>query len=146
MTIPLPEKYMRPEGGVGKLANYQSTQADTLVAGAAIPYGSPVSAVDGVASVFTTGDLFGVIIAQEYAKEIPYGDGEKVGEYPKSKPVPVLRKGSIWVKVSDDVVQNEKATVNASGFKKAAPEETVIGVFQSTASANGLAILQINLP
>lgn len=146
MTIPLPEKYMRPEGGVGKLANYQSTQADTLVAGAAIPYGSPVSAVDGVASVFTTGDLFGVVIAQEYAKEIPYGDGEKVGEYPKSKPVPVLRKGSIWVKVSDDVVQNEKATVNASGFKKAVAEEVVVGVFQSTASANGLAILQINLP
>lgn len=146
MTIPLPEKYMRPEGGVGKLANYQSTQADTLVAGAAIPYGSPVSAVDGVASVFTTGDLFGVVIAQEYAKEIPYGDGEKVGEYPKGKPVPVLRKGSIWVKVSDDVVQNEKATVNASGFKKAVAEEVVVGVFQSTASANGLAILQINLP
>lgn len=146
MTIPLPEKYMRPEGGVGKLANYQSTQADTLVAGAAIPYGAPVSAVDGVASVFTTGDLFGVAIAQEYAKEIPYGDGEKVGEYPKSKPVPVLRKGSIWVKVSDDVVQNEKATVDASGFKKAVAEEVVVGVFQSTASANGLAILQINLP
>lgn len=111
MSIPLPEKYMRPEGGIGKLANLQSVQADTLYASEEIPYGSPIAATEGMASVYATENFHGVAIADNFAKEIPYDNGEKEGAYPAHKPVAVLRKGSIWVKVDDDVKENEKAAL-----------------------------------
>lgn len=146
MSIPLPEKYMRPEGGIGKLANLQGTQADTLYADEEVPYGSPVAASEGKATVFDTDNFFGVAIADNFAKEIPYENGEKEGSYPYGKPVAVLRKGSIWVKATEDVKQNEKAAVESGGFKKAATPDEAIGVFQSTAQAGALVVLQINLP
>lgn len=146
MSIPLPQKYMRPEGGIGKLANTQATQADTLIASEKIPYGSPIAATNGEAATFSTGDFFGVAIAQDYAEEITYDNAEKVGAYPIHKPVAVLRKGSIWVKVDEDVVMNEKAAASATGFKKSVDATDAIGIFQSSAQAGGLAVLQINLP
>ena len=145
MAIPLPEKYMRPEGGIGKLANYQAVQADTLVAAEAIPYGAPVQATEGEARKFQN-SFFGVAIADNYVNEISFDGKDKVGEHAAYKPVAVLRKGSIWVKVTADVKENEDATVTAAGFKEAGADDAVVGSFQSSAQANGLAILQINLP
>jgi len=145
MPIPLPEKYMRPEGGIGKLANYQGTQADTLVAAEKIPYGAPIQATEGEARVYSD-SFFGVAIADNVAKEIAYDGADKVGEYAAFKPVAVLRKGSIWVKVTADVKQNEAAAATATGFKPVGEDETAVGVFQTSAQANGLAVLQINLP
>lgn len=146
MTIPLPRKYMDPELGIGKLANYQSTQADTKVSTEKIPFGSPVEATENTVKVLADGTFFGVAIAENYAKEITYDNVEKVGEYPVNKPVAVLRKGSIWVKAVEDVKESEPATATADGFKKATTAEETIGVFQSTAQADGLVMLQINLP
>lgn len=146
MTIPLPRKYMDPELGIGKLANYQSTQADTKVSAEKIPFGSPVEASENTVKVLAEGAFFGVAIAENYAKEITYDNAEKVGEYHVNKPVAVLRKGSIWVKATEDVKESEPAAAVAGGFAKATTAEETIGVFQSTAQADGLVMLQINLP
>lgn len=145
MPIPYPEKYMQPELGLGKLANYQNTQADTKVAGESIPFGSPVEATGGEVKAFATGTFFGIALADNFVKEIGYDGADKVGEYPKSKPVPILRKGSIWIKVTEDVEESEPAAATTGGFKVGTTGDT-IGIFQSTAQAGGLAILQINLP
>lgn len=148
MTIPFPTKYMQPELGIGKLANYQSVQTDSKVIGTdEVLFGQGVEVVEHVAKPYASGVFFGVALAKNYVDEIKFNDDEKVGIYRKSEMVPVLRKGSVWVKVDDDVKEGEQAKVTATGnFDVAASGDTVIGVFQSTASKDGLAILQINLP
>ncbi|MCU2207832.1 structural cement protein Gp24 [Enterococcus faecalis] len=156
MTIPYPEKYMKPELGVGKLANYQDVQADSLVVGAGgLGFGVGVQVKEDVATTYQDGQFYGVTYAKNYVEEIPFGDVEKVGIYKEHEMVPILRKGSIWVKVNEDVLAGENAKVVAEGgFAKATisadptatPSDTVIGTFKTTASAGGLAILQINLP
>lgn len=149
MTIPYPEKYMKPELGVGKLANYQDVQADSKVVGAGgLGFGVGVQVLEDVATPFANGPFFGISYAKNYVDEIPYGDVEKTGAYKEYEMVPILRKGSIWVKVEDDVISGEPAKVVSGGtFEKAAVgTDTVIGTFQSTASAGHLAVLQINLP
>lgn len=149
MTIPYPEKYMKPELGIGKLANYQDVQADSKVVGAGgLGFGLGVQVLEDVAKPFTDGQFFGISYAKNYVDEIPYGDVEKTGGYKEYEMVPILRKGSMWVKVENDVLSGEAAKVVSGGnFDKAiVGTDTVIGTFQSTASAGNLAILQINLP
>lgn len=148
MTIPLPTKYMQPELGIGKLANYQGTQADSKVIGVdKVLFGQGVEVAENVAKPYSTGIFFGVAIAKNYVDEIKFNDDGKVGEYRKAEMVPVLRKGSIWVQVDNDVKEGEQAKVTTTGnFDVAVAGDTVIGIFQSTAQQDGLAILQINLP
>lgn len=156
MTIPYPEKYMKPELGVGKLANYQDVQADSLVVGdGGLGFGVGVQVKEDVATTYQDGPFYGVTYAKNYVDEIPFGDVEKIGIYKEHEMVPILRKGSIWVKVNEDVLAGENAKVIAGGaFGKAtvstdpatSPSDTVIGTFKTTASTGGLAVLQINLP
>ncbi|EGO5846001.1 hypothetical protein KJZ24_01360 [Enterococcus faecalis] len=148
MTIPYPEKYMKPELGVGKLADYQDVQADSLVVGAeGLGFGVGVQVKENVATAYKDGKFYGVSYAKNYVEEIPYGDVEKIGKYKEHEMVPILRKGSIWVKVNEDVLAGEDAKVlNGGNFGKATTSDTVIGTFKTTASSGNLAILQINLP
>lgn len=146
MPIPMPQKYMSPEGGIGKIANYQDTQIDTKFAGEAIPFGCPLEATEGNVSKYSTGVFFGVAVAKNYVNEIPYDNGDKVGEYLVAQPVSVLRKGTIWVKAADDVKESELAIPDGTGFKTTATKADAIGTFQSTAQAGNLVKLQINLP
>ena len=156
MTIPYPEKYMKPELGIGKLANYQGVQADSLVVGVGgLGFGVGVQATEDVATTYKDGQFYGISYAKNYVEEIPYGDVEKVGKYKEHEMVPILRKGAIWVKVDEDVLAGENAKALSTGnFGKATissdpattPSDTVIGTFKTTASAGNLAVLQINLP
>ena len=148
MTIPIPTKYMQPELGIGKLANYQGTQSDSKVIGTdKVLFGQGVEVVENVAKPYSTGVFFGVSIAKNFVDEIKFDDNTKVGEFRKGEMVAVLRKGSIWVKVDNDVKEGEQAKVVATGnFDVAATGDAVIGIFQSTAQRDGLAVLQINLP
>ena len=148
MSIPLPEKYMKAELGIGKLANYQGTQADSKVIGTdEVSFGQGVEVSEHIAKPYAGGVFFGVALAKNYVDEISFNKDEKVGIYRKSEMVPVLRKGSVWVKVDNDVKEGEQAKVTTAGnFDVAATGDTVIGSFQSTAAKGGLAILQINLP
>lgn len=150
MTIPVGQEYMDPNIGIGKLANYQDTQADSALASEIIAFGSPVQFSDGVAKKLTKeGDLYGIAIAKEFVPDISV---EKVGNYLPKEMVPVLRRGTICVAVSEDVVSGEKAVVDidlgqftSSGTAKENKSE-VIGVFKTTAQADGLAHVEINLP
>lgn len=146
MTIPLPKKYMQAELGRGKLANYQNTQADTRIAAEKISYGAPVEALENKVSVLSDGKFFGVAIAENFTAEIPYDNGEKIGEYQINQPISVLRKGSVWVNAVEDVKESEPAAATAEGFKKASEDDEIVGIFQTTAQENNLVILQINLP
>ena len=146
MTIPMPRKYMDAEGGIGKIANYQGTQMDTKFSGEVIPFGSPLEAIGSEVKMFSTGVFFGVAVAKNFVDEIPYDNGDKVGEYRLKQPVPVLRKGTIWVKATEDVVESEQAMPSDDGFKKATGIADAVGIFQSSAAAGNLVMLQINLP
>ena len=152
MTIPYPQKYMAPELGIGKLANYQNTQADSKAVGTnSIKFGQAVQVTESIAAPYTTGNFFGVALAKNYVDEIKFNDDKKTGEYRQGEMVAVLRKGSIWVQVDEDVKEGEYASVKATGnFGSVSTAEDStdkpIGIFQTSAQAGSLAILQINLP
>lgn len=152
MTIPYPQKYMAPELGIGKLANYQNTQADSKAVGTnSIKFGQAVQVTESIAAPCTTGNFFGVALAKNYVDEINFNDDSKTGLYRQGEMVAVLRKGSIWVQVDEDVKEGELASVKPTGnFSVASTAEDStdkpIGIFQTSAQADGLAILQINLP
>ena len=79
MTIPYPEKYMKPELGIGKLANYQGVQADSLVVGVGgLGFGVGVQVTEDVATTYKDGQFYGISYAKNYVEEIPYGDAEKL--------------------------------------------------------------------
>ncbi|MBC2077674.1 hypothetical protein HCA99_00440 [Listeria booriae] len=149
MSIPVGEEYMDPNIGIGKLANYQNTQADSALVEGTIPFGSAVQFSDGVAKVLSDKDFYGVALAKEYVPEL---NGDKIGTYIDKEMVPVVRRGVICVRVEDDVVNGEKAAANkATGnFLPASPPTSTkteaIGRFKTTAQAGGLAHLEINLP
>lgn len=137
---------MSAEGGIGKLANYQDVQTDSRVAGVkVVRFGQAVQSNENVAEPFDTGAFFGVAIAKNYVDEITSGD--KSGAYKRHEMIPVLRKGTIWVQVDEDVKIGEFAKVNATGnFGLATDRASSVGIYQSTAHQDGLAMLQINLP
>ncbi|MBA3926547.1 structural cement protein Gp24 [Listeria rustica] len=149
MTIPVGQEYMDPNIGIGKLANYQNTQADSAVVEGTIPFGSAVQFSDGVAKVLSDKDFYGVALAKEYVQEL-YGD--KIGNYEEKEMVAVVRRGVICVHVEEDVVDGDKAAANkATGtfLPATSPVSTkteAIGRFKTTAQAGGLAHLEINLP
>ncbi|MBC1722257.1 structural cement protein Gp24 [Listeria seeligeri] len=149
MSIPVGKEYMNIDIGIGKLANYQDTQADSAVVDGAIPFGSAVQVIDGTATLLTENKFYGVAIAKEFVPELT---GEKVGNYFSKEMVPVLRRGTICVLVEEDVLSGEKAVVNtATGTFLPSTTATstrtdIVGVFKTTAQAGGLAHLEINLP
>ncbi|MBC1935186.1 hypothetical protein HCA69_02325 [Listeria grandensis] len=150
MSIPVGQKYMKPEGGPGKLANYQGTKADSTAAGDEIRPGAAVQVVEEVSSPLKDGGSFyGVAIAQNFTTTFR---ADKNGNYSKYDAVPVLREGTIWVEVDEDVKASEKAVANTdtANFLPSTTSKTtkteVIGMFKTTAHAGNLAQLEINLP
>jgi len=137
---------MQPEGGIGTIANYQGVQADSRVIGTQeVRFGQAVQSNEHIAEPFNGGAFFGVAIAKNYVQEIT--STEKVGVYRQHEMVPVLRKGTIWVQVDEDVKIGEFASVNTAGnFGLSANQSSAIGIYQSTAHEGNLAMLQINLP
>ena len=152
MTIQIGQEYMKPEGGIGKLANYQDTQADTAAVGTtSVKFGQAVQVDEDVAGPLTAGgNLFGVAIAKDYVAEITAG--AKTGTYKQYEALPVLRKGTIWVEVDEDVKSGQAALANTAtgnflpGTTAIETKTEKIGSFQSTAIAGDVAMLQINLP
>ncbi|TYV98575.1 hypothetical protein FZ070_07375 [Listeria monocytogenes] len=149
MSIPVGKEYMNADIGIGKLASYQDTQADSAVADGVIPFGYAVQVIDGAAKLLTENKFYGVAIAKEFVPELT---GEKEGKYAAKEMIPVLRRGTICVMVEEDVLSGEKAVVNTTtgSFLPAttskASKTDVVGVFKTSAQANGLVHLEINLP
>ncbi len=139
------------EGGHVEMRSMVSE--NTIGFGQAVKYGTDteaqVMAWDGAAST----DIFAGVAAIG-----PSGDFEN-DQFDESVPVPVLRKGQIWVKISEDsggVSVGDTAAVLSDGwFDKTPLSEATNGVygveisgseFLSAAAAGGTALLSLNLP
>lgn len=153
MTIPVGQEYMSSNLGLGKIASYQSHQADTLAAAGDINFGAAVQIAsddpDKGKAYDGSGDFYGIAIAKHF---VPSFEGDKIGKYEQYDAVPVLRQGIITVKVEEDVIKGEQAVIDktTANFRpKGTSTSTVsdvVGVFKTSASGGGLAQLEINLP
>lgn len=153
MPITNYDKYMPEASGKGKLANYQDYSADTKAADEVIPFGAPVqlgSNGETVTNVKAGGKPYGIALAQEVHDWVT---GANDQNFPQYAPVPVVRKGVIWVEAGEDVITGELANVNPVNGKFYASDTATAGTvvfpsatFKSSASANQLVQVEINLP
>ena len=124
---------------------FEPTAVNTEHAGAEIAYGGAVNLQDGKAIPATNGQSFyGVALKRtsvhgfELTEEAIEGDKWKEGET-----LGVLRDGTVFVPISEDVDRGEIATVDANGtFKPASANDVVVGIFTSSGNAGSTAELQ----
>jgi hypothetical protein len=106
------------------------------------------------ADITTSGQPLGVVVADQARAQ----DASVLTQYPQNSVVPVMRKGRIWVRVEEAVVDGDLPFVRfASGaggtqlgaFRKSADTATAAAlpgaVFRSAASAGGYAVIQLNI-
>lgn len=144
--IPDGELYHNNPLSAGTVASpFEPTAVNTEHAGAEIAYGGAVNLKDGKAIPATNGQSFyGVALKRtsvhgfELTEEAIEGDKWKEGET-----LGVLRDGTVFVPISEDVDRGESATVDANGtFKPAAANDAVVGIFTSSGNAGSTAELQ----
>jgi hypothetical protein len=150
MPITNYDKYMPVAGKAGQLANYQDYSADTYAAKEVIPYGVAVQlTVDGtgITPLKVGGTPIGVALAQEIHDWVLKADDQK---YLVGQPVPVVKRGNIFVNAGGDVVTGNAVKVDPATNKFVATGETAIafstGVFKANATADSLVQIEINLP
>ncbi|WP_426447577.1 structural cement protein Gp24 [Paenibacillus sp. S-38] len=157
MPITNYDQYMPEAIGKGRIAQYPEHRADTLGANGVIGWGR---AVQHTATNKNRGEVYngtskvvGIAIANHYGEyRVTNLHNEITGQYENNDAASVLRKGVIWVQVLEDVVKGDLAVAdNATGdFRPSttatAGKSAVIGEFKSSATANGLAQLEVNLP
>lgn len=151
MPITQYDKYMPEAGRAGALANYQDYSADTKAAEEVIPFGAAVQLGtdgDGVTQVKAAGKPYGIAMATEVHDWINNADDQ---HYKKYKPVPVIRKGVVWVNAGEDVLTGEAAAVDPTtgkfvGTDAAGAIAFPTAVFKSKAAAGSLVQVEINLP
>ncbi len=144
---------MDKELGPGVLGEYPGVQADTkangetgyILPGLAVQL---VSGSPGKVELFDgTGTFYGIITATKIGGD----DYEELG-YAANKPVPILRKGALWVEVAEDVVAGDGAVIDGATSKfRPGDTDTVAvtpfnGQFKTSASAGELALLEILMP
>ncbi|GEM_PF-1174928 len=156
MPITQYPEYMNEPLGIGRIGLYPEHRADTLAAAETIPWGAAVqygaNAEQG--EVYDGARPFrGVAIAGHHAEyRVADVNNDIVGQHVQYDAISVLRKGAIWVKVLEDVIKGDaaKADKTTGNFRPGGTATTtvsgVIGEFKTAALANGLALLEINLP
>lgn len=147
--IPDGELYHNNPLSAGTVASpFEPTAVNTEHAGAEIAYGGAVNLQDGKVVPATNGQSFyGVALKRtsvhgvELTEEAIEGDKWKEGET-----LGVLRDGTVFVPISEDVDRGESATVDANGtFKPAAANDVVVGIFTSSGNAGSTAELQTRI-
>ncbi len=149
-------QYMDEPLGLGRIGLYPEHRADTLAAAETIPWGAAVqyAANPNRGEVYDGARPFrGVAIAGHHAEyRVANVNDDIVGQHAQFDPVSVLRKGAIWVKVLEDTDKGDGAVADQTtgNFRPDGTATTtvsgVIGEFKTAALANGLALLEINLP
>lgn len=158
MPITSYDEYMSAPTGKGRVAQYPDQRADTLAANETIGWGKAVQ----YATNKNKADLYdgaggakviGVAIANHFAEYRSSNVSNAItGEYSANDAVSVLRKGIIWVEVLEDVEKGDLAVAdNTTGDFRPSDTATAtvsvpIGEFKTSAAANGLAALELNLP
>lgn len=157
MPITNYSQYMDPVTGKGKLALYPDYRSDTEAAAGHIDWGVAVQLASDTETVQTyngEGRFQGVAMANHFAEYLVsnMSTDEVDGYYRQGEPVSVMKKGVIWVEVLEDVAKGQNAVAdNASGNFRAEGSAIeavsgVVGVFRTSAQADGFAQLEINLP
>ncbi|MFF5994273.1 hypothetical protein AAGS61_05900 [Lysinibacillus sp. KU-BSD001] len=143
-------QYMSPAGGPGKLANYQEYAADTYAAKEVIPFGAAVQlSMDGkgVTPVKTGGTPIGIALSRGIHDYTTNADDQK---YVVGQPVPVVKRGNIFVVAGGDVTNGAAVKVDPATSKFVATGETAVAfgsaVFRANATADALVQIEINLP
>jgi hypothetical protein len=94
---------------------------------------------------FDGGQFIGIALL-DYARENAYLSDDGVS-YAETDPVSILRKGACYVEVAVEVEAFETAYVTDAGlYTNVSTENTEIGQFVTSAEAEGLAAVEINLP
>lgn len=144
MAIPDGTLYHDGPLSAGTVATLEDSAVNTEHAGAEIGFGTGVVIKDGKVVPATTGPIYGVALKRTYVdadhlyEEDIENDKWKIGET-----LGVMRDGSIWVPISEDVDHGENAAVDADGhFKPAAATDTVVGVFLTRGDKGSTAKLQ----
>lgn len=152
MTV---QSYQPAATGAGRIAEGESSgvsmAAENAIApGRAVKLGTDpemqVKAWDGAAG----GDQLAGVAGENFSYDLDQG------HYQTGDPVPVVKKGVLWVLVADSVTAGQKAAVSADGHFTAAP--LVVGTsgkygaeienseYMTSAAAGELAKLSIALP
>ncbi|QHJ77123.1 MAG: hypothetical protein [Bacteriophage sp.] len=162
MGIPVPDLYSDKNGGAGQIATIEDRSVNHAIASARVKFGTavaidpnasnaPTPSVDDstvlVKQATSASDFYGITTRRAFATTEPLtkenldNQAWEVGEV-----LSVLRDGTIWVQIADDVTAGDKATVDASGLLKKANEgDFAIGQFLSSGKANSVARCQIRV-
>ncbi len=141
-------QYMSIAGSPGQLANYQEYAADSYPAKEVIPYGAAVQlSADGtgVIPVKTGGSPIGIALSRGIHDYTTNADDQK---YLVGQPVPVVKRGNIFVVAGGDIVNGTAVQVDADTgkFVPSAGIPFVRAVFRSNATVDTLVQIEINLP
>ena len=141
-------QYMPIAGSPGQLANYQEYAADSYPAKEVIPYGAAVQlSADGagVIPVKTGGSPIGIALSRGIHDYTTNADDQK---YLVGQPVPVVKRGNIFVVAGGDVVNGTAVQVDADTgkFVASAGIPFARAVFRSNATVDTLVQIEINLP
>ncbi|MCT6926158.1 hypothetical protein [Metasolibacillus sp.] len=141
-------QYMPIAGKPGQLANYQEYAADSYPAKEIIPFGAAVQlSADGtgVELVKTGGTPIGIALAREIHDYTTNADDQK---YLAGQPVPVVKRGNIFVVAGGDVTNGAAVQVDATTGNFVTSGGIAFGraVFRTNATADSLVQIEVNLP
>lgn len=141
-------QYMPTAGKPGQLANYQEYAADSYPAKEIIPFGAAVqlnSDGTGVVPVKADGVPIGIALAREIHDYTTNADDQK---YLVGQPVPVVKRGNIFVVAGGDVTNGAAVQVDAATGKFVTSNGVDFSraVFRANAVADALVQIEINLP
>jgi len=138
---------MFPDAGIpGLKADSSVDYVETGIAETAFAFGQAATIganAGGVKAISSSSDKFRGVILRTHTIET--GKGVEIG-----RPSNILRRGKVWVTVSETVADGDSAFVVVASPTKFGKTSTgnvaTNGVFRSAADADGVAILEINLP
>jgi len=141
-------QYMPIVGSPGQLANYQEYAADSYPAKEVIPFGAAVQlSADGtgIVPVKTGGSPIGIALSRGIHDYTTNADDQK---YLVGQPVPVVKRGNIFVVAGGDVTNGSTVQVDTATGKFIASGgiDFSRAVFRANAVADALVQIEINLP
>ena len=141
-------QYMPLAGSPGQLANYQEYAADSYPAKENIPFGASVQlSADGtgVVPVKVDGKPIGIALSRGIHDYTTNADDQK---YLVGQPVPVVKRGNIFVVAGGDVTNGMAVQVDVATGKFVASGgiDFSRAVFRGNATVDSLVQIEINLP
>lgn len=149
----------QPAGFPGLLADLRDQLVESFAAEGAIPFGRAVLAGTDKQKQVVLAEAGGAVFRGVSVHTHAYGSATDPAGYADTQTVNVLRRGMIWVEVTEAVDIDDPAFyINAPGSGDEADagkftdtdDGTSVavpsGVFRSSTDGAGLALLEINLP